>query len=318
MNVCMVGHGMMGTWHSDALQDYDCCLHTVVGRRPQQVADFAQRYGYRNWTIDLEEALSSQEIDVVILANPTQLHAETALLSLDAGKHTLVEIPIAMNLSDAELITTKANKLNLRLGVVHPMRVRPDIVALRKRVLAQKEHVRQILGRFYIHRLSNIGSTGYKRSWTDNLLWHHTMHLLDLGLWILNEPVQRVSSWMPDTDTTTGIPMDVFISAQTCDDKSIVCTGSYYSRENIFDALIVTEQTSYRLDVLNNTLTIGGDSHTIASEPKNCALLTRDFIESVREDRNTLVTGDSVLPAMRLLQGVQDQWEQNHGIPKHP
>ena len=29
LNVCMVGHGMMGTWHSDALQGIDCCLHTL-------------------------------------------------------------------------------------------------------------------------------------------------------------------------------------------------------------------------------------------------------------------------------------------------
>jgi 2-hydroxy-4-carboxymuconate semialdehyde hemiacetal dehydrogenase len=33
MNVCMVGYGMMGVWHSEALQKTDAVLHTVVGRR---------------------------------------------------------------------------------------------------------------------------------------------------------------------------------------------------------------------------------------------------------------------------------------------
>ena len=304
---------MMGVWHSNALTNMDCCLHTVVGRRAKPVADFAEQYGYRHWTVDLEEALGSDEIDIVILANPSEMHAETALLSLDAGKHTLVEIPIAMNLADAQVVTDKAQKLGLKLGVVHPMRVRPEMVALRNRVVTQEESVRQIVGRFYIHRLRNVGATGYKRSWTDNILWHHTTHLLDLGLWIMDDPVKDVSSWMPTPDSKIGIPMDIYLGVETTGDRSLVCTGSYYSHENIFDIFIISDRNSYRLDVFNNTFNIGSDMTAIAPEPENCALITRDFVESVREGRDSAVTGDSVLPAMTVLQQVQEQWDKIHG-----
>ena len=305
---------MMGVWHSNALMNMDCCLHTVVGRRAKPVADFAEQYGYRHWTVDLEEALGSDEIDIVILANPSEIHAETALLSLDAGKHTLVEIPIAMNLADAQVVTDKAQKLGLKLGVVHPMRVRPEMAALRNRVVTQEESVRQIVGRFYIHRLRNVGATGYKRSWTDNLLWHHTTHLLDLGLWIMDDPVKDVSSWMPTPDSKTGIPMDLYLGVETTGDRSLVCTGSYYSHENIFDIFIISDRNSYRLDVFNNTINIGSDMTAIAPEPENCALITRDFVESVREGRDSAVTGDSVLPAMTVLQQIQEQWDKIHGV----
>ena len=305
---------MMGVWHSNALMNMDCCLHTVVGRRAKPVADFAEQYGYRHWTVDLEEALGSDEIDIVILANPSEIHAETALLSLDAGKHTLVEIPIAMNLADAQVVTDKAQKLGLKLGVVHPMRVRPEMAALRNRVVTQEESVRQIVGRFYIHRLRNVGATGYKRSWTDNLLWHHTTHLLDLGLWIMDDPVKDVSSWMPTPDSKIGIPMDIYLGVETTGDRSLVCTGSYYSHENIFDIFIISDRNSYRLDVFNNTINIGSDMTAIAPEPENCALITRDFVESVREGRDSAVTGDSVLPAMTVLQQIQEQWDKIHGV----
>ena len=305
---------MMGVWHSNALMNMDCCLHTVVGRRAKPVADFAEQYGYRHWTVDLEEALGSDEIDIVILANPSEIHAETALLSLDAGKHTLVEIPIAMNLADAQVVTDKAQKLGLKLGVVHPMRVRPEMAALRNRVVTQEESVRQIVGRFYIHRLRNVGATGYKRSWTDNLLWHHTTHLLDLGLWIMDDPVKDVSSWMPTPDSKTGIPMDLYLGVETTGDRSLVCTGSYYSHENIFDIFIISDLNSYRLDVFNNIFNIGSDMTAIAPEPENCALITRDFVESVREGRDSAVTGDSVLPAMTVLQQIQEQWDKIHGV----
>ena len=58
MNVCMVGYGMMGQWHSEALKRTDAVLHTVVGRREEAAKEFAARHGYKKWTVSLEEALA--------------------------------------------------------------------------------------------------------------------------------------------------------------------------------------------------------------------------------------------------------------------
>ena len=68
MNICMVGYGMMGVWHGDALAGTDCRLHTLVGRRAEPSEEFARRYGYARWTLDLDEALADPAIDVVIIA----------------------------------------------------------------------------------------------------------------------------------------------------------------------------------------------------------------------------------------------------------
>ena len=136
LNVCMIGHGMMGIWHSEALQRTpDAVLHTVVGRAKPESAEkpaagraqssteaFAQKYGYKKWTTNLDEALADPEVDVVIIAGPSETHAEMSLKSITAGKHTLVEIPIAMNLEGAEGVVAAAKEKNVALGVVHPMR----------------------------------------------------------------------------------------------------------------------------------------------------------------------------------------------------
>jgi 2-hydroxy-4-carboxymuconate semialdehyde hemiacetal dehydrogenase len=114
VNVCMIGHGMMGAWHSEGLKRADCQLHTVVGRppdpadqatapptagrRPGSTEQFAARFGYKKWTTSLDEALNDPEVDIVIIAGPSETHADMALAALEHGKHTLVEIPIAMNL----------------------------------------------------------------------------------------------------------------------------------------------------------------------------------------------------------------------------
>ena len=318
MNICMVGYGMMGAWHSDALKEIDCRLHTLVGRRAEPAAAFAGRYGYDRWTVDFAEALADEEIDIVILATPSEMHAEGAIASLAAGKHTLVEIPIAMNLADSERVVEAAKESGVTLGVVHPMRVRREMIDLRQRLVSGEEHARHVEGRFFIHRLENVGGTGYRRSWTDNLLWHHTTHLLDLSLWLLNEPVRQVHSFMPLPDPKTGIPMELFLAIETDKNQSLVCTGSYYSREFIFEEFVITDRESYRMNVTESTLTTGEGTRSTAEQAANCGHVTQDFVEAVKEGRQPAITGESVLPAMRVLQAVQDQWDRRHGARSIP
>jgi 2-hydroxy-4-carboxymuconate semialdehyde hemiacetal dehydrogenase len=133
LNVCLVGHGMMGVWHSEALQKTadktTAKLHTVVGRppapedqaptvgrKPPSTAQFAARFGYEKWTTDLGEALADPEVDVVIIAGPSETHADMALAAIEAGKHTLVEIPIAMNLAPITRASTSTTRSSSPTG----------------------------------------------------------------------------------------------------------------------------------------------------------------------------------------------------------
>src|SRR5689334_8518886 len=134
LNVCMVGHGMMGIWHSDALLRVpDCQLHTVVGRRkdptakpkpaptsgrkPSSTEEIAARYRYKKSTTDLDDALTDPEVDIVIVAGPRETHADMAVAALEHDKHTLVEIPIAMSLADADRVVAAAKDHGRTLGV---------------------------------------------------------------------------------------------------------------------------------------------------------------------------------------------------------
>ena len=216
MNVCMVGYGMMGVWHSEALQRTDAVLHTVVGRRPDAAQEFAQRYGYRKVAGSLEEALADPEIDVVILGTPSDQHEAQAIACLEAGKHTLIEIPIAMSLKGAERVVAAGEKSGKIYGLSHPMRFRREREALLARTRAGEENIRHIAGRFFIKRLVNIGATGYQRSWTDNILWHHFCHFVDLGMYLFDgAPIRRVQSHYGPCHPQTGIPMECVVLVET-------------------------------------------------------------------------------------------------------
>jgi 2-hydroxy-4-carboxymuconate semialdehyde hemiacetal dehydrogenase len=345
INVCMVGHGMMGIWHSDALKRVpDCQLHTVVGRKPdpapspQQPAagrrpasteEFAAHYGYKKWTTDLDDALADPEVDAVIIAGPSETHADMALRSLSAGKHTLVEIPIAMNLAGAEQVVAAAKERGLTLGVSHPMRFRREHAAVAERVRRGEERVTQTHGRFYIYRLHNVGATGLQRTWTDNILWHHSTHLVDIGLWLVSggdmstveDRIATIESHYPAVEPRTGIPMEIVLVIATTDDQSIVVTGSYYASWRIYDVLAVSDRDTYHVDELTSTLTTRDGTAAIPSEQENAELIAPDFVRAVSAGREPLVPGWSVLPTMRVLHRAQEEWDAKHGkqvLPGRP
>ncbi|HEY3613529.1 MAG TPA: Gfo/Idh/MocA family oxidoreductase [Gaiellales bacterium] len=321
LNACLVGHGMTGIWHAQALREAGCVLHTLVGRRADPTRAFAEQHGFGRWTTSYEEALAASEIELVVLANPSEQHAAFAALALEYGKHVLVEIPLALELASAERLVADAARRGLQLGVVHPLRARPELIALRGRIAAGAERLQLISGRFLIHRLENVGASGYARSWTDNLLWHHMAHLVDAGLWVASAPSTGVESHMPPADRRTGIPMDAVLLARFGDAAALSVVGSYGCHERSFELVAVTDADSYRLDVLAGSLTTSAGTVAIEEEGANCRRITRDFAAAVAGGTRPSVSGEDVLPAMRVLGRVQDAWDARHGrqaLPGRP
>jgi 2-hydroxy-4-carboxymuconate semialdehyde hemiacetal dehydrogenase len=209
------------------------------------------------------------------------------------------------------------------------MRFRQERLPVVQRVHQGEERITQVQGRFFIHRLANVGATGLQRTWTDNLLWHHTTHLIDFGLWMVSggdlataeDRIRNVYSFYPPIEPRTGIPMELVLVVETHDDQSIVCTGSYYSGEFIYDTLVVSDRNSYRVDERKATLTTAEGEHPIPSEQENAELIAPEFVDAVQSGREPVVPGWSVLPAMRVLHRVQEDWDAKHGkqvLPGRP
>lgn len=319
MNVCVVGYGMMGVWHSEALKNTQAQLHTIVGRRPEVTREFAARYGYKKWTVALDDALADSAVDIIILATPSDQHETQAIRCLEAGKHTLIEIPIAMSLAGAKRVVAAGERSGKVYGVCHPMRFRHERQSLRARVAAGEEKIRHIAGRFFIKRLINIGATGYQRSWTDNILWHHFCHFVDLGLFLFEDvPLRKVQSYMGQRHESTGIPMECSVLIETQTDQSLLVHGSYHASYRLYDKLIVTNRDTYFFDILAGTMRTKEQTVPIESEQENCARVIDDFIDAVDRNRVPLASGPSVLQAMGVLQQVQDEWDGRYGARSIP
>lgn len=319
MNICMVGYGMMGIWHSEALKKTDAVLHTVVGRRLDAAQSFAERFGYKKWTVSLEDALADPVIDAVIVGSPSEVHEEQAIKVLEAGKHLLLEIPIAMSLKGAERVVAAGEKSGKVYGLCHPMRFRRERDALRARVKAGEETIRHIAGRFFIKRLVNIGATGYRRSWIDNILWHHFCHFVDLGMHLFDgAKVRRIQSSLGRLHPKTGIPMECVVLVETEADQTLLVHGSYHATYRLYDKVIVTDKETYNYDILSGTVKTEAGATPIEGEQDNCARVIFDFLDAIKEGRQPIASGPSVLPAMRVLQAVQDDWDRQYGAQSIP
>ena len=113
-----------------------------------------------------------------------------------------------MSLAGAERVVAAGERSGLVYGLSHPMRFRREREPLRARIRAGEERIRHIAGRFFIKRLVNIGATGYRRSWIDNILWHHFCHFVDLGLYLFDgAPIRHVQSHLGALHEATGTPM---------------------------------------------------------------------------------------------------------------
>ncbi|RKF21774.1 gfo/Idh/MocA family oxidoreductase [Altericroceibacterium spongiae] len=102
--------------------------------RPEALAQFAEEFGGRGHKT-LESLLTDPKVEAVYIATPHGAHAEQAIAALRAGRHVLVEKPMATTVSDCARMAQAAEKAGqlLMVGPSHgfdePVRVAADLVA---------------------------------------------------------------------------------------------------------------------------------------------------------------------------------------------
>jgi predicted dehydrogenase len=135
-------------------------------------------------TADLDELLADPALDAVALATPVSTHAELAVRVLEAGKHCLVEKPLAQSIADAELAVAAARDTDRVLMVGHLLEYHPGIARL-KQLTDSGELGEEI---FYIY--GNRLNLGRLRA-DENALWSLGAHDVSVVLYLADdEPIE--------------------------------------------------------------------------------------------------------------------------------
>jgi predicted dehydrogenase len=115
LGVAMIGYAFMGKAHSNAWRNVASFFdvpafeqRVLVGRDAGQVAAAAAKYGWAESATEWRSVLERDDVDIVDICAPGWMHAEIAIAALAAGKHVLVEKPLANTLAEAEAMTAAA------------------------------------------------------------------------------------------------------------------------------------------------------------------------------------------------------------------
>src|SRR5688500_173524 len=106
----LVGYGKVAHLHAKALQASVLSkLVAVYGRSLDKASDFAKQYNIKAYS-NLEQMIRAEDIQVVIICTPHPNHAEAVVEAAVMGVHVLVEKPLAISLSDCDLMIGAAQK----------------------------------------------------------------------------------------------------------------------------------------------------------------------------------------------------------------
>ena len=188
----IIGAGAIAAEHVAAFGRLGCDVRIVMTPQAASAATFAHRHAIARSTGDLSEVVGASDIDAVVVASPNDLHAEQTLAALKARKHVLCEIPLATSFAETERIAETAHAMGRLCMVCHTQRFWAPVEHLRRLVahgVIQPLHIGLVRA---MHRRENIGWTGRKRSWVDDILWHHGAHAIDTATCLLGERITDV------------------------------------------------------------------------------------------------------------------------------
>lgn len=138
-------------------------LVSVIGHEATHTAEVARRFGARYATADPDVALADPTVDAVIVAGVNSSHADLTVRALLAGKHVLVEKPMATSVADALRMTETARETGRILMVAQNERLHP--VHRRARTILASGRLGRVL------TAEAVFAHGGPERWTENAGW---------------------------------------------------------------------------------------------------------------------------------------------------
>ena len=315
MRICVAGaYGAFGLKHLEALAGIpEVEVTSVMGPNRERINALAAERGIGHAATGLQECLDRHDVDAVILSTPTGLHAAQAIACLDAGKHVLVEIPMADNLADSQALVAKQKETGLVAMAGQVRRFNPSHQWVNQKIRAGKLKIQQMDIQTYFFRRTNTNAKGEARSWTDHLLWHHACHSVDLFQYQTGEICSEVFGVQGPIHPDLGIAMDMGIVMKV--PSGAICTLSLsFNNDGPLGTFFryICDNGTYlaRYDDLFDGRENQIDLSGIAVSTNGIELIDREFVSAIQEGRPPNGAVADVLGAMVTLDWIEKSFQR--------
>ncbi|TCS65805.1 putative dehydrogenase [Primorskyibacter sedentarius] len=328
MGVALIGAGMIGKTHVAALSAASdrTALRAVLSRHPERAEYLAEYYqGDRpEFTSDLSRVTEAADIQMAIVATPPSIRIDLIERLAKAGKHILLEKPVARTLEEAVRVVEICEDAGVTLGVVFQHRARAPSLAARQK-LAEGAFGR--LGHVEISAplwrdqsyYEELGRGTYARD-GGGVLLTQAIHTIDLAL-SLTGPVSRVHAMTATTPLHRMEAEDLAVGglhfATGAVGSLVASTASYPQRKEVISLHFENGSMRLgtdRLDVVwrdgrqEDALTVTGsegDTGAVVNKHEWHQAVIEDFVDAVRQGRAPMVTGREALHSHRLIDAIE-------------
>jgi predicted dehydrogenase len=327
IHFAIIGCGHIANKHIEAIANIEGAkLVALCDTNPTRLHEMKEGLNVTCF-LELADMLENElKIDVLCICTPSGLHVQHAVAAAQAGKHLIIEKPIALTLEDIDAIMDAAAENHIKVAVVHPNRFRPAI-----------QRLKWALDDGLFGRLSHVNATlrwNRNQAYYDQSIWRGTramdggvlmnqaIHSLDLLEWLIG-PVVEVKA-MVDTRIRRIQSEDVAIAVLKFSSGAlgVIEASTTMYEKNLEESISVFGELGYAV--------IGGPTANWIKQ-WNCAGITpeevsewireveqdpygipghqyiiQDMVTAIAENREPIVTAEDGKSAVKLALDICD------------
>jgi UDP-N-acetyl-2-amino-2-deoxyglucuronate dehydrogenase len=196
LNFGIIGCGRIAHKHAEAIKKNEkanlLCVCDIIEER---AAEYKDKYGAEAHFTDYRKMLEYSGLDVVNICTPSGMHAEMGIAAAQAGKHVIVEKPMALSLKDADDLIGACDESGVKLAVCFQNRFNPPVQKLRRALeegrFGKLTHASAIVRWFRPQDYYDQAPWRGTRAMDGGCLMNQSIHNIDLLQWMMG-PVESV------------------------------------------------------------------------------------------------------------------------------
>lgn len=326
LGFAIIGSGMIARYHATAIANTPGArLVAMAVSRPERVAQAQADFGVPAFS-DLNDLLKQPDVDVVCIATPSGLHKEQGVAAARAGKHILVEKPIALSLEDADELIEACKSNSVKMASALQRRTDPNFAEVRAAIEAG-ELGRLVMGNLvmpYMRTQAYYDSAAWRGTWAldgGGALMNQGIHLVDLLVWFMGDVAEvyahaatlthqievednvtaslrfkngALGSILATTSATPGFPHRVEVYGDVA--------GVQLEGENVMR----WEGSKPRVAPASEKADAGAAASPTGISTAGHTRLIGDLVDAIHNDRTPMISGEEGRRALSLILAVYE------------
>ena len=319
LDVAVIGLGAIGAAHVDAvLKARSTNLAAVVDLNESLAREVAARTGSKAFT-SIEALLTGADFDIAIIATPDALHVDAVRQVAAAGKHILLEKPIATTVTDAHAILAAVTAADIKFTVGHCLRFDPKYADLQQRVVAGELGD---ISSIYARRQNQVGVVERLRGRVSSLLFLG-VHDIDIVNWYLDSrPVSVYCASASGVLHAKGFDVDdvSFTTIRYASGAVGVVESGWllpptYPRSGHFELVATGSRGVGRLDEFDEGLWVANETFRHIPLVDRLTPQVQHLAEAIIEDTEPLISGADAFLAMEIALAAEISATENREVP---